>query len=162
MQIFIQLLTSFTAQDMTFSRTQEPSLKLKYQVRNTSAHPSPVSVGGGGWLGWVPNGNLMAQLRRKLFTNIGGEGGDRMRWLEGMHRYNGHEFEQTLGHREGQGSLTYCSPRGHKQLDTAQWLNNNSHVGNASPSTRLRSCLSPSPPLVSSGIHSFRFYLPLQ
>ena len=28
---------------------------------------------------------------------------------------NGHEFEQTLGNSEGQGSLARCSPRGHKE-----------------------------------------------
>ena len=31
------------------------------------------------------------------------------------HRLNGHEFEQTLGDGEGQGSLAFCSPRGHKE-----------------------------------------------
>ena len=25
------------------------------------------------------------------------------------HRFNGHEFEQTLGDGEGQGSLAFCS-----------------------------------------------------
>ena len=34
------------------------------------------------------------------------------------HRLNGHEFEQTLGDSEGQGSLEYCSPRGQKEMDT--------------------------------------------
>ena len=28
------------------------------------------------------------------------------------HRLNGHEFEQTLGDSEEQGSLALCSPRG--------------------------------------------------
>ena len=28
------------------------------------------------------------------------------------HRLNGHEFEQTPGDREGQGSLVHCSPWG--------------------------------------------------
>ena len=42
------------------------------------------------------------------------------------HRINGHEFEQTLGDSEGQGSLTFCSPWGRKESDTAQQLNNNS------------------------------------
>ena len=37
-----------------------------------------------------------------------------MRWLDGNHRLNGHEFEQTLGDGEGQGSLAYCSPWGHR------------------------------------------------
>ena len=31
---------------------------------------------------------------------------------------NGHEFEQTQGDSEGQGSLVCCSPRGHKDLYT--------------------------------------------
>ena len=31
------------------------------------------------------------------------------------HRLNGHEFEQTPGDREGQGSLVCCSPWGHKE-----------------------------------------------
>ena len=33
------------------------------------------------------------------------------------HRLNGHEFEQTLGDGEGQGSLTRCSPWGCKESD---------------------------------------------
>ena len=33
------------------------------------------------------------------------------------HQLNGHEFEQTPGSSEGQGSLT-SYPRGHKKLDT--------------------------------------------
>ena len=32
------------------------------------------------------------------------------------HRLNGHEFEQTPGDSEGQGSLTYYSPQGCKGL----------------------------------------------
>ena len=35
----------------------------------------------------------------------------------GWHQLNGHEFEQTPGDSEGQGSLAYCSSWGHKQLD---------------------------------------------
>ena len=35
------------------------------------------------------------------------------------HRLSGHEFEQTLGDGEGQGSLTCYSPQGRKELDTA-------------------------------------------
>ena len=40
------------------------------------------------------------------------------------HRLNGHEFEQTLGDGEGQGSLVCCSPWGCKELDTIELLNN--------------------------------------
>ena len=31
------------------------------------------------------------------------------------HRLNGHEFEQTLGEGDGQGSLACCSPWGRKE-----------------------------------------------
>ena len=41
------------------------------------------------------------------------------------HQTNGHEFEQTPGDSEGQGSLVSCSPWGRKQSDTTQQLNNN-------------------------------------
>ena len=34
------------------------------------------------------------------------------------HQLNGHEFEQTTGDSEGQGSLVCYNPRGHKDLDT--------------------------------------------
>ena len=40
------------------------------------------------------------------------------------HRLNGHEFEQTLGDREGQGSLGDCNPWGYEESDTTQRLNN--------------------------------------
>ena len=33
------------------------------------------------------------------------------------HRLNGHEFVQTLGDGEGQGSLVCCSSWGHKESD---------------------------------------------
>ena len=40
------------------------------------------------------------------------------------HRLNGHEFEQAPGDGEGQGSLACRSPRGRKESDTTEWLNN--------------------------------------
>ena len=43
------------------------------------------------------------------------------------HGFNGHEFEQIPGDIKGQGSLACCSPWGHKELDTTEWLNNNSN-----------------------------------
>ena len=36
------------------------------------------------------------------------------------HRLNGHEFEQTLGDSEGQGSLEPCDPWGYKESDTTE------------------------------------------
>ena len=39
--------------------------------------------------------------------------------MVGEHRLvNGHEFEQTPGDGEGQGSLVCCRPRGHKESGT--------------------------------------------
>ena len=38
------------------------------------------------------------------------------------HRLNGHEFEQTRGGSEGQGNLACRSPRGHKESDTIERL----------------------------------------
>ena len=45
-------------------------------------------------------------------------GRHRMRWLDVITKINGHEFEQTLGAGDGQGSLLCCSPR-------TERLNNN-------------------------------------
>ena len=41
------------------------------------------------------------------------------------HQLNGHEFEQTLGDGEGQGSLVCCSPWCPKESDMTELLNNN-------------------------------------
>ena len=46
--------------------------------------------------------------------------------IVGWHHWlNGHEYEQTLGHSEGQWSLVCCSPWGCKELDKTELLNNN-------------------------------------
>ena len=44
-----------------------------------------------------------------------------IRW---HHWLNGHEFEQTLGDIEGQGSLSCCSPWGRAESNTTERLNN--------------------------------------
>ena len=41
------------------------------------------------------------------------------------HQLDGHEFEQTLGVVEGQGSLQCCSPWGHKESDITEQLKKN-------------------------------------
>ena len=38
------------------------------------------------------------------------------------HWLNGHEFEQSLGDSEGQGSLVGYSPWGHKETDMNDWI----------------------------------------
>ena len=48
--------------------------------------------------------------------------------MVGRHHWlNGHEFEQTLGDSEGQGSLACCNSWDRKELNTTEWLNNNHH-----------------------------------
>ena len=39
------------------------------------------------------------------------------------HGLNGHGFEPAPGVGEGQGSLAYCSPQGHKESDMTEQLN---------------------------------------
>ena len=41
------------------------------------------------------------------------------------HQVTGHEFKQAPGDGEGQQNLVCCSPWGHKESDTMEWLNNN-------------------------------------
>ena len=51
--------------------------------------------------------------------------------VEWYHWLDGHEFEQALGNGEGQENLACYSPRGLKELDTTQWLNNNNILSKA-------------------------------
>jgi len=44
-----------------------------------------------------------------------------------LHHPNEHEFEQTLGDSEGQGSLACCSPSGRKESDATERLNNDNN-----------------------------------
>ena len=48
-----------------------------------------------------------------------------VRWHQWL---SGHEFEQTLGDAEGQGTLACCSPWGHKKSDATEQLKNNKMV----------------------------------
>ena len=43
-----------------------------------------------------------------------------MKWLDGNHRFDGHEFEQALGVGDGQGSLMCCSPWGCTESDMTE------------------------------------------
>ena len=47
-----------------------------------------------------------------------------MRWLDGI-TDSMTEFEQTLGDSGGQRNLACCTPRGCKESDTTERLNNN-------------------------------------
>ena len=49
--------------------------------------------------------------------------------MVGWHqRLDGHEFEQAPGAGDGQGGLACCSPRGRKEPDTTERLNNDSQM----------------------------------
>ena len=48
--------------------------------------------------------------------------------VEWHHRLDGHEFEQTPGNSEGEGSLGCFSPWGCKELDMTQQHNNNKNT----------------------------------
>ena len=53
------------------------------------------------------------------------------------HQFNGHEFEQILEDGEGQGSLVFCSPWGHKESDMTE------HACAYAPGLRWRSYYHP-------------------
>ena len=43
------------------------------------------------------------------------------------HKLDEHEFEQALQVGDKQGSLVFCSPWDHKELNNTKLLNNNHH-----------------------------------
>ena len=71
-------------------------------------------------------GHLMqraASLEKTLMLGNGGQEEkrvteDEMVWWH--HQLNGHEFEQTPGDGEGQGSLACCSPWDYKESETSE------------------------------------------
>ena len=78
--------------------------------------PIPWPLGVKNWLiGKDPNTRKNWKRGEKGMT-----ADEMVRW---HHRLNGHEFEQALGVDDGQGGLARCSPWGHKESDTTEWLN---------------------------------------
>ena len=72
----------------------------------------------------------------------GGEGGATEDEMVGWHHWlNGHEFEQTPGDSEGQGSLACCSPWGHKESAMTEQLNDNQRVSWKDKISTLSTCL---------------------
>ena len=85
---------------------------------------------------WLKHGKVMGfghlmwrvnSLERTLMLGgIGGRrrrGRQRMRWLYGITRLNGREFEWTPGVGDGQGGLACCYSCGCKESDVTEWLN---------------------------------------
>ena len=60
-----------------------------------------------------------------------------IRWY---HRLDGHEFEQTQGDSEGQGSLSFFSPWGSKESYTTEWLSNNNNNNQLNKNGLSRMC----------------------
>ena len=60
-----------------------------------------------------------------------------IRWY---HRPDGHEFEQTQGDSEGQGSLSFFSPWGSKESYTTEWLSNNNNNNQLNKNGLSRMC----------------------
>ena len=94
---------------------------------------------------WPPDAK--SQLTRKD-PNAGKDWGQKEKALTEdemvgwHHRLNGHEFEQTPGDSEGQGSLACCSPWSRKESDTTEWVNsNNIYVYLLIPNSQLISHL---------------------
>ena len=53
------------------------------------------------------------------------------------HQLDGHEFEQALGAGEGLRGFVCCSPRGHKESDTTEWLSNKNNQLNKNALIRM-------------------------
>ena len=66
---------------------------------------------------------MLGKIEGRRRMKAGGEGDDRGwdGWMASLTQWTW--VEQTLGDGEGQGSLVCCSPWGHKELDTTEWLN---------------------------------------
>ena len=69
----------------------------------------------------------MPSIRQALLQPSERKGKGKMsrKW---RHQLNRHEFEQTPGDSEGEGSLVCCSPWGRKELGMTERLNNNKGV----------------------------------
>ena len=64
---------------------------------------------------------MMLKLKLQYFGHLKWTTEDEMAGWH--HRLDGHEFEQTLGVGDGQGSLMCCSPWGCKESDMIERLN---------------------------------------
>ena len=70
----------------------------------------------GEWKNWLNYEQCYISVRKEWGQEEKGVTEDEaVGWTS--HRLNGHEFEQTLGDSEGQGSLVCCGPWGRKELD---------------------------------------------
>ena len=105
-------------------------------------HSDALSLGRWGYSFLIPSLHPGSQLIRKDL-DAGKDWGQEEKGateddiVEWHHRLNGHEFEQTPGDSEGQGSLLCCAPWGWKESDMTWQLNNNNHSVYTSPTGPL-------------------------
>ena len=69
-------------------------------------------------MGWLESCILTSPGDLLRSSQAPSPGEDEM--VGGHYQLNGHEFEQTLGDGEGQGSLVCCSPWAHKESNTTK------------------------------------------
>ena len=75
-----------------------------------------------GYLMWGADSMKKIQMLGKV-EGRRRRGQQRMRWLDGITRLNGHEFEWSLGVGDGQGGLVCCDSWGRKESDMTEQLN---------------------------------------
>ena len=82
---------------------------------------------------WSWSSNILATWCKELThwkrpwcwerLKAGGEGYAENEMVGWLHQLDGREFEQAPWVGDRQGGLACCSPWGHKELDTTEWLN---------------------------------------
>ena len=75
---------------------------------------------------WPPDAKSWLNKKTLMLGKIEGrrrKGWQRMRWLNSITDFHGHEFEQGAGDGEGQESLACCNPWGPKESDMTEQLN---------------------------------------
>ena len=65
------------------------------------------------------NRNVESETQARMVSRAGGEGGDKMRWLDDIIDSVDMSMNK-LGDSEGQGSLVSCSPWGYKESDMTE------------------------------------------
>ena len=116
---------------VVFEKTLESPLDCKKIQRIHSKGDQPWKVIGKTCWNW--NSNTLATYAKSWFIWKDPDAGKDWMWEEKgttedemvgwHHRLDVHEFEQSLGVGDGQGSLVCCSPWGHKKSDTIERLN---------------------------------------
>ena len=110
------LRVPWTARDQTSQSKRKSVLNIHWKVWCWSWNSNSLAPDAKSWLiGKDPDAGKDWRWEEKGMTE-----GEMVGW---HHWLDGHEFEQTPGVGDGQGSLVCCSPWGRKELDMTEWLN---------------------------------------